>query len=95
MTAPMKTLLVGAALALAVALFTLQAAHAGGRYDGIPFVKFNPYAADTYEEEVDYYTSRRRANYRSDVDEAVSTARGIARQYLDGDLGGVLDSFDD
>lgn len=95
MTAPMKTLLVGAALALAVALFTLQAAHAGGRHHRIPFVTFNPYAADTYEEEVEYYRTKRGTRYESEIDEAVSSARSVAREYLDGDLGGVLDLIDE
>lgn len=95
MSASVKTLLIGAAIALAAAIFTLQVARAG-EYHHLPFMPFNAYEADVGSvlgdddrDEIASYT-RARA-YGSELDAAVSTARGMARDYLDTDLGGLFD----
>jgi len=85
MAASAKTLLVGAAIALAVALFTMQAARAGG-YHSVPFLPFNAsepvFGNNDHDDDAIY---RRVPRIAPEIDEAVSTARGIAREFLDGD----------
>jgi hypothetical protein len=93
MSSTLKTMAIAGTIALAVGLFAAQAAHAGGSHHRIPFMPFDAYAAsaDAYDDDTAYYGEERRSGYGSDVDEAVSTARGLARDYLDADLGNVLD----
>ena len=89
MAASAKTLLVGAAIALAVALFTMQAARAGGYHavPSVPFAPFNAYAPafgdDDHDDDVAIL--RRVPRIDPDIEGAVATAHGIARELLDGD----------
>lgn len=86
MAASAKTLVVGAAIALAVALFTMQAARAGG-YHSVPFMPFNAYepalGIDDHDDDAAVYP--RMPRIAPEIDGAVSTAHGIAREFLDGD----------
>jgi hypothetical protein len=93
MSSTIKTAAIAGTIAFAVCLFAVQAAHAGGRHHRIPFMPFDAYAAsaDAYDDDTAYYGEDRHARYGSDVDDAVSAARGLARDYLDADLDEVLD----
>lgn len=94
MSSTLKTTLIAGTIALAVGLFAAQAAYAGPRHR-LPYMPFDAYAAsaDAYDDDVEYYGRGRtlRSGHGSDVDEAISTARGVARDYLDADIGDVLD----
>lgn len=89
MSSTLKTMLIAGTIAAAVALFAMQAANAGGRH-GIPYVPFNTYVQDTYEEEAEYYGSRRGYRDESEYDEPV-TVRGIARKAMNGEIEDIID----
>lgn len=90
MSSTPKTMAVAGTIALSVTLFAMQAAHAGGRHLRIPYAPFNDYVADTYDEEVEYYTSRRRGRYDYGAEEPV-TVRGIARKAMNGEIEDIID----
>lgn len=89
MSSTFKTMLIAGTIGLSVALFAVQAAHAGGRHLRVPYVPFNDYVADTYDEEVEYYSSR-RGRYAYDSDEPM-TVRGIARKAMNGEIEDIID----
>jgi hypothetical protein len=89
MSSTLKTMLIAGTIAAAVALFAMQAANAGGRH-GIPYMPFNSYVQDTYDEDVEYYGSRRGYGDDDAYDEPV-TVRGIARKAMNGEIEDIID----
>jgi hypothetical protein len=94
MSSKFKTMAIAATIALSVGLFSVQAAHAGGRVY-IPFAPYGTYLPGAYDDD-SYGCDDCGYGYVGDAEDAVAaTAAKAARRYLGVDVEDVLDLVDE
>jgi len=95
MSSNLKTALTAGTIALAVTIFAVGSAHAGGRHH-LPFA---PYGYSAYDDHDSYGCEDCNDDYGygygSKADSALSTARRVTRDMLGVDIGDVVDEIAD
>lgn len=94
----LKTALIAGTIALAVTIFAVGGAQAGGRHL-VPFAPYGTYLPGAYDEDSDYDSYGCEDcdySYGSHEDSALSAAaRGVTRDMLGVDIGNVVDEIAD